>query len=304
MHLRTNIELSYIQIIMLAICPLFLIVNTLEYALYFSCATAVCYILSAFICFVFNKHLSSSLKIFITAIFSTFIITMFNFMIEEYHILGLTISDNYYFVVISTIVLSTSSSYVETKAAVDNYLLKILRTAFMFALFLIFYSVVKEFLSFGTIYGKKLFVYAGFEFFRTITFDFIFLGIVCALAEMVYRIVLKKVNDKKMMYAKFKRKIRNEKKHQYDILRRKKLLESEVQKNVIGDEEAKEIIQLERENEEELLSESMEEEEEETTETIDPTTKKKRKKNRKLKVSREAKIEQALSQGRKEGNNA
>ena len=60
----------------------------------------------------------------------------------------------------------------------------------------------------------------------------------------------------------------------------------------------------ERENEEELLSESMEEEEEETTETIDPTTKKKRKKNRKLKVSREAKIEQALSQGRKEGNNA
>ena len=71
MHLRTNIELSYIQIIMLAICPLFLIVNTLEYALYFACATTVCYILSAFICFVFNKHLSNSVKIFITAIFST-----------------------------------------------------------------------------------------------------------------------------------------------------------------------------------------------------------------------------------------
>ena len=301
MHLRTNIELSYIQIIMLAICPLFLIVNTFEYALYFACATAVCYILSAFICFVFNKYLSNSVKIFITAIFSTFIITMLNFLIEEYHILNLTVSDNYYFVVISTIVLSTGNSYVETKAVVDNYLLKILRSAFMFAVFLIGYSVVKEFLSFGTIYNKQLFAYAGFEFFESITFDFIFLGIVCALAEMVYRILLKRANEKQMMYAKFKRKIRNEKKHQYDVLRRKKLLASDVQKNVIGDDEAKEIIQMERENEDELVEETLEATEEESSEPSGP---KKKKKNKKLKVSKEAKIEQAFSQGRKEDNNA
>lgn len=302
MHIRTNIELSYIQIVMLAICPLFMIVSTLEFALYFAVATVVCYLLSAFVCFVFNKYLSHSVKIFITAILSTFIITMLNFVIEEYAFLNLTVSNNYYFVVISTIVLSTDSAYVETKAAEENFFLKLLRTSFAFAVFLLMFGAIKEFLSFGTVYNKKLFAYAGFDFFKTIVFDFLLLGIICAIAEMVYRIVAKKISDKQMMYAKFKRKIRNEKKYQYDVLRRNKLLASDVQKNVIGDDEAKEIIQKERENEDELMEENAEEPEAESAE--EPGVKKKKKKNKKLKVSKEAKIEKAFDQERREDNNA
>ncbi len=300
MHIRTNIELSYIQIVMLAICPLFMIVNTLEYALYFAIATVVCYLLSAFVCFVFNKYLSHSLKIFITAILSSFIITMLNFFIEEYSFLNLTVSNNYYFVVISTIILSTDNSYIETKALEDNFFLKLLRSALAFTAFLVLFGIVKEFLAFGTIYGKKLFVYSGFEFFSTIVFDFILLGVICAIAEMVYRIVLKKINEKQMMYAKFKRKIRNEKKYQYDVLRRNKLLTSDVQKNVIDDDVAKEIIQKERENEDELIEESAEESSESVEE---PVSKKKKKRNKKLKVSKEAKIEKAFDQERREDNN-
>lgn len=302
MHIRTNIELSYIQIVMLAICPLFMIVTTLELAIYFAVATIGCYLLSAFVCYVFNKYLSHSVKIFITAILSTFIITMLNFFIEEYAFLNLSVSNNYYFVVISTIVLSTDCSYIETKALEDKFFSKLLRTALVYGLFLILYGVLKEFLAFGTVYNKKFFVYSGFDFFKTIVFDFILLGIICAIAEMVYRVILKKINDKQMMYAKFKRKIRNEKKYQYDVLRRKKLLATDVQKNVIGDDEAKEIIQKERENEDELLEETAEQPEGEEVE--EPVTTKKKKKNKKLKVSKEAKIEKAFDQERRGDNNA
>ncbi len=298
MHIRVNIELSYIQIVMLAICPLFLIVNTVEYALYFAVATAICYLLSAFICYVFNKYLSNSVKIFITAILSTFIITMINFLIEEYAFLNLTVSNNYYFVVISTIVLSTDTSYVETKALVDNYFVKVLRSALAFGLFLIGFAIIKEFLAFGTIYNKQLFKYSGFEFFETITFDFILLGIISAIAELVYRIILKKLNEKQIVYAKFKKKIRNEKKYQYDTLRRKKLLASDVQKNVISDDVAAEIIQKEKENEDVVIEEEVGEE----TLPESQEKNKKRKKNKKFKVSKEAKIEQAIDQERKEGN--
>lgn len=302
MHIRTNIELSYVQIVILAICPLLMVVNTLESALIFAILTVVCYFISAFICAIFNKYFSNSTKIFVTALVSAFVVTVLNFVIKEYSLLNLRASDNYFYAILSTVVLSTDNNYIETKALVDDYFSKLLRVAVAFVLFLTCFAVIKEFLAFGTVYNKKIFVYAGFDFFKTLVFDFILLGIICAIAEMIHRVMAKKINDKKMLYAKFKRKIRNEKKYQYDVLRRKKLLDGDIQKNIIGGEEAKKMIQQEKEAEDELIEEKIEEieEKEEAEEKTEPK-KKKRKKNKKFKVSKEAKEEKAMEQDKKEG---
>lgn len=285
MHIRTNIELSYIQIIILAICPLFVCVYSLESAIYLALITIACYLISAFVCFVFNKYMGNSIKIFVTAFLSAFVVTLLNLLIEENGFLGLKASNNYYFAIISAIIMSTDNVYIETKASVNNFFIKIFRSMLAFACILIGFGVIKEFLAFGTIFNKKLFAYSGYEFFATIVFDYVFMGLVCAIAEFVYRKILNKINEKEMVYAKLVKKIRNEKKFQYDMLRRNKLLESDIEENVIGDEEADDIIQKENENEEVVPEEEVAMEEKEKPKN------KRKKKRKKVKVSKDVKKE-------------
>ena len=42
MHIKTNVELSSVQIAILAICPLITVVGTVTDALYFMAGTAIC----------------------------------------------------------------------------------------------------------------------------------------------------------------------------------------------------------------------------------------------------------------------
>lgn len=300
MHIKTNIEMSFIQIVILAICPLLLFVNNCGDAVYYIVATSVCFLLSAFVCFVFNKFLSKTIKIFITAVLSTFIITIFNYFAEKYGVLGLSISDENYFAILSTIVLSIDSIYLETKALVNNFLFKLIRTVFVFALFVMIYGVFKEFLAFGTLFDKQIIkTFFGYKFFESIAFDFVLLGCMCVVGEIINRVIVRKINRENMMYEKYVKKIRNEKKFQYDELRRKKLLTTPIETNKIGGDDA-EIIK-EKENENKVVVQ----EEIEPKEKEESSVKKKKKKNKKLKVSKEAKIEKLaeIEAETKEGDN-
>ena len=78
MHIRTNLEANVIHFVTLAICPLLVITLTLENSLFFIVTTAISILISAFVCSVFNKYLSKTMKIFITTILSTFIVTICN----------------------------------------------------------------------------------------------------------------------------------------------------------------------------------------------------------------------------------
>lgn len=299
MHIKTNIETSFIQIVILAICPLLLFVNNCGDAVYYIAATTVCFLLSAFVCFVFNKFLSKTVKIFITAVLSTFIITIFNYFVEKYGILGLTVSDENYFAVLSTIILSIDSIYLETKALVNNFLFKLIRTVLVFALFVMIYGLFKEFFAWGTLFNKQIIkTYFGYKFFESIAFDFILLGCMCVIGEIINRVIVRKINRENMMYEKYVKKIRNEKKFQYDELRRKKLLVTPVETNKIGGDDA-ELIK-EKENENKVVVQEGAEPEVKEEKPV-----KKKKKNKKLKVSKEAKIEKLteIEAETKEGDN-
>ena len=294
MHIRTNVEMSFIHVVVLAICPLLFVMTTANEALYYMAVTAICFFASAFVCFVFNKYLSRSIKIFIVAILSSFLVTVINAVIEKYVPLGLKVPDNSVFAMLSAMVLSADIVYINTKALGNNFV-KTLRSVFTYAVLLMIYATVKEFLTYGTIFDKKLFVFSGYEFFETMIFNLIWLGLICFIAESINRYVAQKAKEKQITYQKFIKKIRNEKIFQYDNLRRKRLLDSEIETNKIDGDKVEEIKEKESENEVVDVEELSVEEE--------PSTKskpKKKKKKSKLKVSKEAKDEQAIIQQTKE----
>ena len=126
MHIKSNIELNIVHLAVLAICPLMFVMTNATEALFFVSATAVCFLISVFVCFVFNKYLSKSIKIFITAILSTFLITIFNLLLDKFNILNLKASNLNFYAVLSTIVLSVDVFYIDTKARHKKYFANIM----------------------------------------------------------------------------------------------------------------------------------------------------------------------------------
>ena len=297
MHIKSNIEHNVIDVVILALCPLILVMTDADSALYYIAATALCFIISALICLMLNSYLSKIMKVFVTAVLSTFLITIFNYLIGEYQILGLSSSDKNYYAILSTIIMSIDIYYIDNKASVNHYFVKVLSTIFVYAIVAIIYVVVKEFLSFGTIFDWKPFKYSGFAFFETITFSFIWMAVLCAVSEIVYRAISKCIQEKSMAYAKLLKQIKNERIFQYDSLRRQKLLTSEVEIKYVDNDELEEI--KDKDNKNESLAELVSENDDDENKADEGTTIKKKKS--KLKVSKEAKVQQMFEKQAKGG---
>lgn len=299
MHIRTNIELNMVHIVILAICPLLVASTSLNQAMFFILTTFVCFLISAFICFALNKFLSRNIKIFISAMLSTFIVTLINLFAHKLPIFGVGASDINFLAVLSTVVLCVDVYYIDTKAVVNNYLFRVLITILTFAILYFIFEFIKEPLAYGTIFSKKVSDFSGAEFCRTVTFDLLLLGVVALVAEIIYRAVTKAVGDKKIAYQKFVKLVREEKEFQYDTLRRNKLLASDVQTNRVDDEAMKEIIDRTNNNEVGVEEKT---EKPETKEVVEESNVKKRKtkKNRRLKFSKEAKVEKIFDKNKKE----
>ena len=295
MHIKSNIEHNVIDVVILAICPLILIMDNASSALYYICATAFCFIISALICLMLNKFLSKTMKVFITAVLSTFLITIFNYLIQEYSFLGLSASDQNYYAILSTIVMSIDIYYIDIKAAVNNYFIRVLNTILIYAIVSLIFVLVKEFLSFGTIFNWQPFAYSGYAFFETVTFSFIWLALLCAICEIIFRKISKYLEQKNMAYAKLLKQVKNERVFQYDTLRRQKLLASEVEIKYVDNEEFEEIV--DKDNKNESLAELDDNKEE------DPVQEKStiKKKKSKLRVSKETKVQQVFDKEKKEG---
>lgn len=300
MHIRTNVELSFIHIVVLAICPLLLVMTTATQALYFVCSTLACFLISSIVCLLFNKFLNNNVKIFITALLSTFIVTMLNFAIEEYSFLGFKEPfENSYFAVISSIILSIDSIFLHTKAnSASRFIIKYFRLMFVYAMLMMIFAIGKEFLALGTVFGKRPFVYQGYAFFKLITFDLIWLGLICFVAEIIHRRASKRRSEKIITYQKYIKKIRNEKVFQYDNLRRKKLLVSEINTNKIDGDKIEEI--REKEDENEIVDVEDENTEGETTDADTPAGAAGKKKKKKMKFSKETKVEKLYDRQSKE----
>lgn len=296
MHIKSNIEHNVIDVVILAICPLVLIMDNASSALYYIFATAFCFIISAIICLMLNKFLSKTMKVFITAVLSTFLITIFNYLIQEYSILGLSASDQNYYAILSTIVMSIDIYYIDIKAAVNNYFVRVLNSILIYAIISLVFVVVKEFLSFGTLFNWKPFAYSGYAFFETVTFSFIWLALLCAISEIIFRKISKYLEQKNMAYAKLLKQVKNERVFQYDSLRRQKLLASEVEIKYVDNEEFEEIV--DKDNKNESLADLDDSGKEESEQVEKKSTIKKKSK---LKVSKETKVQQVFDKEKKEG---
>ena len=299
MHLRTNIEMSFVHIAILALCPLMFVMEHADYAVYFILATCVCYFISALVCLIFNKFFSRSVKVFVTAILSVFIVTLLDVVIEQFSLLGLTVAvhEDGAFAIISTTILSIDITYINTKAVAKNYFWKIVRAMFVFAIMGFAYSVVKEFLAFGTMFGHRMFGFTGHAFCQTMAFNWLWMGIIAFIAEIINRAITKKITDRQIVYQKLLKKVREEKVFQYDSLRRQKVLVSQMEINRIDGEKVEEIVEKESANEVVDMNEITDKPEGEGDVVEDAKPKKKKKK---LKVSKQAKVEQVFEKKSKE----
>lgn len=247
MHIKTNIEHSSVQIIVLAICPLLMAVSSVNEAVFFVCGTVICLLVSQLFLMLFNKYLTNNVKAMLTAIISAMLVAIAMILVKENT--DKVLPDNSYFIIFSTTILSAEFIYFRNKAATKHYFMNILKILFIFALITGVYAVIKEFLAFGLIYGKQLFSFAGVEFCRLIIFDLILLASLCAIFDYVVRLIDRKKETKDMVYQKYVKIIRSEKAFQYDILRREKLLTNEIEVNKINKVDAEKLAQKQSENE-------------------------------------------------------
>ena len=262
MHIKTNIELSSVQIAVLAICPLIGVVGGAVDILYFLAGTFVCVFLSQLFCWIFNKYMTNSVKIFTCALISSFVVVMGLYVTKE--IFNIVLDDNMYFIIFSSVVLCSDFIYYRHKAAVNHPFVNLIKILLIFSLIGFVFAFIREFLAFGTIFGKSVTRYLGFAFFETVASDFFILGILCFAFDILFRWIDKKIENKNIKYQKYIKTIRDEKSFQYDSLRRQKLLANNIEINNMNAKEAEKIIQKNSENEaitsvEEVLQEESEE---------------------------------------------
>ena len=292
MHIKSNIELNVVHFAVLAICPLLLVATNAVQAMLYILLTAISFFLAVFLCYIFNKYLSVPVKIFITALLASFVVTIANFILEKSNSALVQAGSVNFYAALSTVILSIDTFYVNTKASSKHYLAKLLNSIVSFAVLLMAYVILTEILGYGTFFGKSIKNFGGIEFFRSITFGLLWLGLICAFAELVYRYINAKQKERKLTYQKFLKQIRNEKAFQYDKLRREKLLTNPIEVNSIGGEKAEE--ENEKSNDNIIDVEDKKEETEEEPKTAI------RKKNRRFKASHETKVEKVFDRQHRE----
>lgn len=291
MHIKTNIELSTTNIAVLAICPMMLAVSYAGQALNVIFVMFFSFFISALICYLFNKVLTKITKVFITAMISTLIVTIVGFFSA---VTGKEIGIQGEYIVFATIILSVNSIYFDTIASSEKFIVSLLKTFFIFSICFLIFATFKEMFAHGSFFDAKVGGYEGSEFFETITFSLIFLATICVICEAITRFIYKKIDAKKLKLNKFVERLRGEKKYQYDRLRREKLLKNGIE--VINVDDNEEIDTLEKNS---PIDQYVTVEERDSK----GKTKKVKRKSSRLKVSKEAKVEQAIkNQNEKEGD--
>lgn len=294
MHLKSKFELNFVHIAVLATCPLISIGLSFIQGVTILLLTTLSFLFAALVNIVIFKKSSRHIKIFIVALVSALISTGYELLAKNGFFTQL--GDVVYFSILSTIILSIDLVYVDNNSRSIKFLWKMVRILIVFSFVLTSYSFLKELLCFGMIAGRKPFDFDGYEFFKTITFDFLLLGLMCALINRITMLVVEYYNERKMIYNKYKVKVRNEKTFLYDYYRRKKLLSSEVITNKVSDKN--------EEVEDESVKEKIEQpKKEEPAKVESDKSVLKRKPKSKLKVSKEAKVEKLFDRkGTKEGD--
>ncbi len=276
MRIKSKFELNFVHIAVLAICPLLMMASSLEVGATVMLLTVLSFLFSMLVCLAIAKSSSKNTKVFIAAFVSSLVVAAFELLVKNGTFASIGAAS--YYSILSTIVLSIDIFYIDTKAKSKNYVVKALRLVFVYALILMFFVSLKELLAFGTIGGFRPFLkYFGYEFFQTIIFDFLLLGLLCALANRVAMTFADWAYQRNMVYSKYKAKVRNEKLFLYEQYRRKKVLTSEVVINKVGGEENEE----EDDDDEPLKKKKVRK----------SVIKNKPRRKNKLRVSKEAKVE-------------
>lgn len=296
MHIKSKFELNFVHIAVLAVCPLISVGLSFMQGVTILILSVISFLFAALVNLVIFRKSSRNVKIFVVALVASLIATGYELLAKNGTFSS--IGNLAYFSILSALVLSIDLIYVDNNTRSVKFLWKMIRILIVYAFVLTVYCLLKELLSFGTVAGKRPFDFYGYEFFKTITFDFILLGLLCALINRITMLLVEVYTDRKMVYNKYKAKVRNEKAFLYDRYRRQRLLSSEVVINKISTKDEDDENQTT-----DIDAEQSEKEKDKSRISKKSVIKNKPKTKRKLKVSKEAKVERLFDRkGTKEGN--
>ena len=139
MRVKSNSQQTVVQVVILAICPLLMVIDNLNQALFYILATCICFAVSAVVCKMFNKLFSKNMKVFVTAILSTFILTIVNYMLGKHTILGIETPTASYYAVLSTICLCLDAYFLDKKSERKLYFFKVIYDCVYFAVILMIF---------------------------------------------------------------------------------------------------------------------------------------------------------------------
>lgn len=316
MRIKSKNEINFVHIATLAVCPFMSLLVSFGSGMMLMGLSILSFLLSTFVCLLFFKKSNKNVRIFISAFVSALVVVAYEFFVNQniFEALGSAA----YFSILSAVVLSIDNSSYDSEASTTSFFIKIVRLVSVYCLISVIYFLLKELLCFGTIAGYKLLEnFEGYEFFKYITFDLMLLALLCAATNRIVLILVEIYNDKKLLYNKYKMKVRSEKQFLYDNLRRKKILTSEIEVNHINDAKFNDEEKDDEENsspvnedinkedgENQPQKEPVEDDKKEDNKLKD---KKKKRKKSHLKVSKEAKVEKVFdraSNRKGEDNNA
>ena len=99
---------------------------------------------------------------------------------------GLEANKDCFYAVLSTICLSIDVYCINSKSAVKFHMFKTFIDCGIFAGFLMIFATIVEFFGFGSFFGIHIFNPATGEFFRSITFKLVLLGLITIIADSIY----------------------------------------------------------------------------------------------------------------------
>ena len=195
---QSRFTINPLYIVAVAMCCICSICTTFYQALFFGLVTVVIALFTINIVSFVERIADKNLRAFIIAILSATIIVLGEYVIEIIgHEFLLANVDSLKWVLLSVVSLCIVPTYFETRLTNRYYFVNMFYSLFAFLVMLIVYSVIIEFLSYGTFAGMVVIEgFTGFTFAMQLFFQLLLIGVMVIIANIIYQ----KSEDRKMQF--------------------------------------------------------------------------------------------------------
>jgi len=195
---QSRFTINPLYIVAVAMCCICSICTTFYQALFFGLVTIVIALFCINIVSFVERIADKNLRAFIIAILAAVIVVLGEYVIEimanEFLLAN---ASGIKWVLLAVVSLCIVPTYFETRLTNRYYFVNMFYSLFAFLVMILVYSIVIEFLGYGTFAGMVVIQgFAGFEFALQLFFQLFVIGVMVIIANIIYQ----KSEDRKMQF--------------------------------------------------------------------------------------------------------